>query len=259
MPHEIFISYASPDQVYAEALCERLEKNSIRCWIAKRDIPGGADWSESIIEAIDHSRLLVLVFSSHANESDHVKREVEYALSAKAGVIPLRIEDVLPTGSLRYFLGTAEWLDALGSPFTQHLDRIAVAIKDALERPRESIYSLPRQRSKWRLAYERIASHWRAVAAVLGSVALLASLALLFRPIPSNTHPAVVSFHKFWAAVNPISFSPDGRHVAAGVMGTVQLIDAIGGKEVLKVEVGDAVTAMAFSDDGRYLATGSMD
>jgi hypothetical protein len=133
MPHHIFISYTTPDKVYAEALCERLEADSLQCWIAPRNILAGKDWSASIIEAIDHSRAMVLVFSSRANDSSQIKREVENAFSANVTVIPVRVENALPNSNLRYFLGSPQWLDAFTPPFERHLDRIAEAIKVALE------------------------------------------------------------------------------------------------------------------------------
>ena len=40
-------------------------------------------------------------------------------------VIPLRIENVNPTGALEYFIGSVHWLDALTEPLDQHLERLA--------------------------------------------------------------------------------------------------------------------------------------
>lgn len=51
-----------------------LESRGIRCWIAPRDIIPGEDWGAAIIDAIKDARAMVLVFSSHSNESDQIKR-----------------------------------------------------------------------------------------------------------------------------------------------------------------------------------------
>jgi len=56
---------------------------------------------------------MVLVLSHHANESQQIKREVERAVHHALPVIPFRIEDVMPTESLEYFISTPHWLDAL--------------------------------------------------------------------------------------------------------------------------------------------------
>ena len=69
MPHDIFICHSAKDKPTADALCATLEAKGLRCWIAPRDVLPGADWSEAIIDAINGSRALVLVYSEHANTS----------------------------------------------------------------------------------------------------------------------------------------------------------------------------------------------
>jgi hypothetical protein len=113
MAHDVFISYSAKDKATADAVCATLDGRGIRCWIAPRDILPGIDWGEAIIEAINASRVMILVFSSNANESNQIKREVERAVSKGLPIIPLRIENVAPVRSLEYFIGPVHWLDAL--------------------------------------------------------------------------------------------------------------------------------------------------
>jgi len=131
--HDVFISYSSNDKPTADAACAVLEQKGIRCWIAPRDIVPGADWGESIIDAINDARALVLVFSSHANASPQIKREVERAVNKGIPIIPLRIEDVAPTKSLEYFISTPHWLDAYNPPLERHLTYLADVIAHILE------------------------------------------------------------------------------------------------------------------------------
>lgn len=133
MAHDVFISYSSHDKPTADAACAVLEQKGIRCWIAPRDIVPGADWGESIIDAISDARALVLVFSSHANASPQIKREVERAVNKGIPIIPLRIEDVAPTKSLEYFISTPHWLDAYNPPLERHLTYLADVIAHILE------------------------------------------------------------------------------------------------------------------------------
>jgi hypothetical protein len=39
-------------------------------------------------------------------------------------ILPVRLEDVLPSKSLEYFLSTQHWLDAFPPPFEPHFDRL---------------------------------------------------------------------------------------------------------------------------------------
>src|SRR3978361_1075877 len=64
MSHDIFICYSARDKTVANAICAVLEAEGVRCWIAPRDIMPGADWGESIIDAINEAHGMVLIFSS---------------------------------------------------------------------------------------------------------------------------------------------------------------------------------------------------
>jgi hypothetical protein len=132
MAHDVFISHSTEDKPAADAVCAILEKNGVRCWIAPRDIMPGADWGESIVNAIRTSRLLLLVFSTNANKSKQIKREVEIAADGGVTIVPLRIENVLPTESFKYFLGNIHWLDALTPPLEKHLQEVAAKVKAIL-------------------------------------------------------------------------------------------------------------------------------
>jgi len=81
MAHDVFLSYATADKATADALVAGLERNGIRCWIAPRDIPAGSEYGQQIVDAVKGSRVFLLVFSSAANASPHVRREVERAVS----------------------------------------------------------------------------------------------------------------------------------------------------------------------------------
>src|SRR5205807_10513290 len=110
---DAFISYSSKDKAAADATCAVLEASGVRCWVAPRDIRTGAEYGGAIIEAIDHCRVMILVFSSSANASQQIHREIERAVSKGVPILPVRIEEVTPTKSMAYFLGAIHRMDAL--------------------------------------------------------------------------------------------------------------------------------------------------
>ena len=116
MNFDAFISYASKDKPTADAVCAALEDAQIRCWIAPRDILPGSDWSASIIDALDQCRVMILIFSGNANDSQQIRNEVVHAVHRGVPVIPVRIEDIPPGKSLAYFMSGVHWLDALSPP-----------------------------------------------------------------------------------------------------------------------------------------------
>jgi hypothetical protein len=125
LAHDVFISYSSENKAVADAVCHRLEARGIRCWIAPRDVKGGREYAEAIVEAIHEARAMVLVFSSHANASPDVRSEVQTAFNRGIVVVPLRIEEVKPSGSLEYYLAGRHWLDAVTPPLKARLQLLA--------------------------------------------------------------------------------------------------------------------------------------
>ncbi|HYJ06408.1 MAG TPA: toll/interleukin-1 receptor domain-containing protein, partial [Chthoniobacterales bacterium] len=123
----------SKDKAVADAVCATFEANGIRCWVAPRDVPAGANWGAAIVEAMQASRVMILVFSEHANTSRQIAREVELAASQGVTIVPIRVEDVVPALSLQFFLSNIHWLDALTPPLEQRLHEIAAKIKAILQ------------------------------------------------------------------------------------------------------------------------------
>jgi hypothetical protein len=137
MTHDVFVSYSTQDKLVADALCATLENRKIRCWIAPRDMPPGSDYPAALVQALNNSQILVLVFSKDANASDHVMREVEKAVRKGIPIIPFRIENVEPTGAMDYLLSTKHWLDALTPPLEKHLEKLADTIQTLLDSKEE--------------------------------------------------------------------------------------------------------------------------
>jgi hypothetical protein len=132
MAHDVFISYSKKDKTVADAACSHLEAAGIRCWIAPRDVLPGMGWGAAIVDSIQAARVMVLVFSAEANKSPQILREVERAVNAGTVVVPFRIEDVLPSGDLEYFISAHHWLDAMTPPLKKHLGRLTQTVERLL-------------------------------------------------------------------------------------------------------------------------------
>jgi hypothetical protein len=144
MACDVFISHSVKDKRVADAVVARLEAESVRCWVAPRDVVPGADWGESIINAIESSRIMILIFSRNANSSPQIKREVERAVNKETYIIPFRVDDTAPTRSLEYFISSSQWMDAFPPPLEGHIDRLAKTVTAVLANvpsPKESLAS----------------------------------------------------------------------------------------------------------------------
>ena len=133
MAHDVFISHSSQDKPVGDAVCAALETGSIRCWIAPRDVQPGRSFAGEITRAIQHSKVMVLIFSAHTNTSEQVLREVQLAANSHLHIVQLRIQDVLPNDDLEYYLSTPHWLDALTPPLEGHLERLETSVKALLD------------------------------------------------------------------------------------------------------------------------------
>jgi hypothetical protein len=135
MVREVFISYSQPDYDCAMELVARVERDGIHCWIAPRDIAPSADWAAEIIDAISNARVMILIFSASSNASPQVRREVERAVHKEVSILPFRIENVLPSKSLEYFLSAQHWLDAFPLPREPHYSRLVDHLRAQLGAP----------------------------------------------------------------------------------------------------------------------------
>jgi hypothetical protein len=132
MAHDVFISYASSDKAVADAVCHALESRRLRCWIAPRDVPPGANFRAAILEAIAQSRVLVLVLSAGANASRFVQAELGAAFDRGLSIVTLRREDVPLAPAVELCIRDSHWLDALTPPLEAHLVRLAEAVAQLL-------------------------------------------------------------------------------------------------------------------------------
>ena len=127
MKYDVFISYSSDDQKVVEGLCAYLEQQKIRCFVAYRDIPRGVVWARAIVDALDESRMMVVVFSENFNNSDQVDREIELASEDKKPILTFRISNDVFKGAKKYYLKNINWIDAFPNPeavFGQVLENV---------------------------------------------------------------------------------------------------------------------------------------
>lgn len=109
----VFISYAAADYHAAATICAQLEAHGVGCWIAPRDIDNDLlPYTQAIERGISQARAVVVMVSGVASLSVHIPRELDLALARKLPIVPVRLEDVEPSGQLNYLLRTCQWLNA---------------------------------------------------------------------------------------------------------------------------------------------------
>ncbi len=132
MAHDIFISYSTANQAWAESALQLFESQGFSCWMAPRDIRPGSTWAAEIVHGISNARVMLLLLSSASNQSRQVAREVQLADSSQLRIVPVLLEAVKPEGDFVYFLSNTQWLTAIGGGATDHSKTLLAAVGEAL-------------------------------------------------------------------------------------------------------------------------------
>jgi TIR domain len=138
MTHDVFVSHAHKDQRIADAICEKLESIGVSCWLTARDISPGEDWTQVTRNAIESSRLMVLVLSENANAVPHIEREIAHAFYTQRAILPVRLTRTPPPREFILYLGDVCWFDLFGAPVEKRLEALAATIDGIVRGPRDA-------------------------------------------------------------------------------------------------------------------------
>jgi len=133
MPHDVFVSYSTIDKTITNTIVASMEQNQIRCWFAPRDIKPSEDWGKAISNAIEQSKVFLLIFSGNSNQSQRVLDELNLAISREISILPFRIENLEPDGAMRLHLSSRHWLDAYDSSWETHIKKLILTVSSHLE------------------------------------------------------------------------------------------------------------------------------
>ena len=122
--YDLFVSYSTQNNDVANYLVEKIEKRGYKCFIAPRNISVSSGYAEAIIEGIDTSTAILLIFSNASNNSRYVLSEIDAAASRNKPIIPVRIENIVPSGAMEFYLCTTQWMDAFPEIVDIHIDKI---------------------------------------------------------------------------------------------------------------------------------------
>lgn len=189
----IFISHSSRDQKIADTLRQAIENRGFVCWISGRDIGPGEGFQDVIVHSLQQSYAMLLVFTQNANNSQEIKKEVALASQFDVPIIPIRVEDVLPSNAFKYELATRQWVDAFQNweravtVICNKLKTIAPPFLEPVE-PGGGVIN-GADRTGVRLAWKPIA--FAAPVLLLAAVAILfaPTLSHLFRPGSDDAQP----------------------------------------------------------------------
>ncbi|MCY3410000.1 MAG: BspA family leucine-rich repeat surface protein [Candidatus Heimdallarchaeota archaeon] len=128
---EVFISFSSKDKKLAEEVFRTIDKK-YRVWISTQSIDAGENYANQIIDAIDSSKVFVLLISKHSIQSRHVETELERGFSKRKEIIPVMLEEITIPRSWEYYLSTSQWKRAHEKPKKEWIAEILSSIHQKL-------------------------------------------------------------------------------------------------------------------------------
>lgn len=135
----IFISHSSKDKKVARGVAEHLRRQGWQVWIDETGIAGGKAWRAELAQALKRSSVVVVLVTMESMLSKWVVREVEVADDLEKPIIPVVVEDVPYSDSLRIILNRVQRVDA-GGPKLEHLSTLDSAVRTQVQR---ATYSIP--------------------------------------------------------------------------------------------------------------------
>lgn len=92
IPEHIFISYSRLDRECCDRLIADLQRAGVNVWVDRVGLtPGTPSWNKAIRDAISRSFAVLLLASSHSEQSDVVQGELSLARSYGSPIYPLWI------------------------------------------------------------------------------------------------------------------------------------------------------------------------
>ncbi len=148
-PREVFISYHT-DSAGEEVrkICAALEGAGIACWYAPRNV--GANYAQSIVEAIRACRVFLLILNKESNLSAHVLNEVNCAFDRFKNheditLLPFRIDDCQLSDDVYYYLGRIHIMNGSLPPEVQRVQELVDRISAILGKSAGRTVTIPEE------------------------------------------------------------------------------------------------------------------
>ena len=124
----------------SSTLAAKLRAAGVSLWIDQSGIDGATLWGEQIVNALEGSKVLLLMVTESAVHSHNVAKEVVLVSERKGHILPVHLEPTSIPPSLKYPLAGIQHIEYFNGDPEQNLK----AILRALERTGVSITPPPK-------------------------------------------------------------------------------------------------------------------
>ena len=111
MKADVFVSYSSQNRDEVVKIVNILREAGVSVWMDEGGIEAAALWSESIVQAINTCKVLVMMVSRHSTDSPNVVKEVMLASESDKVILPVYLEPSEIPARLKYQLTGIQHLE----------------------------------------------------------------------------------------------------------------------------------------------------
>jgi Tol biopolymer transport system component len=284
MNADVFVSYSSQNRDEVVKIVGALRKAGVSVWMDEGGIEAAALWSESIVEAINECKVLVMMVSRHSTDSQNVVKEVMLASESGKTILPVYLESSEIPTRLKYQLTGIQHLevynyefDAFKGELLRGLVRSGVKVEGyestAVPAPYSSAHKKNRGRDKSNQVVQIVGL--LLVGFVLGlaaygiigggskvdeSAATGSTFTKRLKLELANEVKVPVGFDNpfAWSNGNSISLSPSGRYLAyhsiSNDVQTINVRDLSGFSKDKQLTEARGLRSLMFSPDEGWIA-----
>ena len=196
MSTEVFVSYARTDRERVMELVERMRSAGIGVWVDEGGIHGASLWGQEIVDAIDASKVMILMISDSSITSDNVVKELSIASEDKKPILPVYLHRSEIPKSMRYQLAGIQHIeffegqeDEAFQSMLVSLSRLGVSAGDAETKQDSLPKTVSESQATTTNGPESTGSKGGIVTALLALAVIGLILALIIRPDKSIETP----------------------------------------------------------------------
>jgi TolB-like protein/Flp pilus assembly protein TadD len=120
-PADVFISYSRDDKDRVLELATRLRDAGVSIWIDQGGIDGAALWGETIVNALESAKVLLLIITGSSVRSHNVAKEVVLTSERKGSILPVLLEPTVIPPALKYPLAGIQQIEFYGPNAEENL------------------------------------------------------------------------------------------------------------------------------------------
>lgn len=124
----VFVSYARANAETVLPVIEAAKQGGPTFWLDQHGIGAGDGWAGEIVRAIRAAKGVLVMCSSAAFESDHVKREIYLADRYRKRLVPVFIENAEPPEDFEYFFAGVQALNLFETPEAERAQALTRAL-----------------------------------------------------------------------------------------------------------------------------------